>query len=72
VSLAACLARLPAKSARNIGAPLITESSSMSYIDMLYFGLVLVAFLGFGGNSFTALSAGLTASPPHQTGRQEF
>jgi hypothetical protein len=64
VSLAACLARLPAKSARNIGAPLITESASMSYIDMLYFGLVLVAFLGFGGTLLYCSERWSNRQPP--------
>jgi hypothetical protein len=40
---------LAQNSAKNIGAPLITEGASMSYGEMFYLGLCLAAFLGFGG-----------------------
>ena len=36
----------------------------MSYIDVLYLGLLLVAFLGFAAASFTSGGAGQTEIPP--------
>jgi hypothetical protein len=51
-------------SARNIGAPLIAEGASMSYIDMLYLGVVLVAFLGFGGTLLYCSERWSNRQPP--------
>jgi hypothetical protein len=36
----------------------------MSYIDMLYFGLVLVAFLGFGGTLLYCSERWSNRQPP--------
>ena len=42
----------------------------MSYIDMVYLGLLLVAFLGFGGSARLLLPQAAQKSP-HQTGKQK-
>ena len=43
----------------------------MSYIDVLYWGLLLVAFLGFAAALFYFLAALVKPKSRHQTGKQK-
>ena len=43
----------------------------MSYIDVLYWGLLLVAFLGFAAALLLLLPALVKPKSPHQTGKQK-
>jgi hypothetical protein len=43
----------------------------MSYIDVLYWGLLLVAFLGFAAALLLLLAALVKPKSPHQTGKQK-